>query len=52
MPEKIIEIHGKKYRRHYYNTYCRCALRPELTGKPCPVEDCEDGIYFKEVKED
>lgn len=49
---EIIEIDGKKYRRCYYNICCRCALRPEVTGKPCPQEDCEDGFYFKEVKED
>ena len=50
--QNIIEIDGQKYRRLYYNICCRCALRPEVTGKPCPVEDCDDGIYYKEAKED
>lgn len=51
MPKQnIIEIGGQKYRRLYYNTCCRCALRPEVTGEPCPFEDCEDGIYYKEIK--
>lgn len=50
MPSKnIIEIGGRKYRRLYYNTCCRCALRPEVTGRLCPVADCEDGIYYKEA---
>lgn len=51
--QNIIEIDGKKYRRLYYNICCRCALRPEVTGKPCcPIEDCDDGFYYKEAKED
>lgn len=50
--QNIIEIDGQKYRRLYYNICCRCALRPEVTGKPCPIENCDDGIYYKEVKED
>lgn len=49
--QNTIEIDGQKYRRLYYNICCRCALRPEVTGKPCPIEDCEDGIYYKEIKE-
>lgn len=51
MTNIIIEIGGKKYRRHYYNTCVRCALSPERTGTACPVADCEDGTYYKEVKE-
>lgn len=51
MANKIIEIGGKKYRQHYYNTCVRCALSPERTGEGCPLTDCEDGIYYKEVKE-
>lgn len=50
--KSTIEIDGQKYRRLYYNTCNRCALRSEVTGKPCPIEDCEDGIYYKENKED
>ena len=51
--QNIIEIDGKKYRRLFYNTCCRCALRSEVTGKPCcPIEDCNDGFYYKEVKEE
>lgn len=48
----VVEIEGKKFRKLFYNTCCRCDLRPEVTGKPCVVEDCEDGMYYKEVKED
>lgn len=51
MTTNIIEIDGVKYRRLFYNTCRRCALRPDVTGKPCPVEDCEDGIYYKPVRE-
>lgn len=51
MANIIIEIGGKKYRRHYYNSCVRCALSPERTGTACPVADCEDGTYYKEVKE-
>lgn len=49
--DMVIEVDGKKYRRHYYNTCVRCALLPGRTGKPCPVHDCIDGNYFKEVKQ-
>lgn len=49
--EKTVEINGKRYRRLYYNSCCRCALRRELTGEPCPITDCDDGDYFKEEKE-
>lgn len=49
--QEIIEIDGKKYRKLYYNPCCRCDLRPEVTGRPCTLEDCDDGFYYKEVKE-
>lgn len=51
MGKVIIDIAGQKYRKLFYNTCCRCDLRPEVTGRPCPVEVCEDGMYFKEVKD-
>lgn len=51
MSEHIIEVNGKRYRRLYYNSCARCALRRELTGVPCPVTDCNDGDYYKEIKE-
>lgn len=50
--QEIIEIGGKKYRKLYYNPCCRCDLRPEVTGRPCSLEDCDDGFYYKEVKEE
>lgn len=48
---KTIEIDGKTYKEGFYNTCCRCDLRPEITHKPCPIADCTDGFYYKEVKE-
>lgn len=51
MDMKTIEIDGKTYKEGYYNTCCRCDLRPEVTHKPCPIEECNDGVYYKEIKE-
>lgn len=47
----FIEVDGKIYRRLYYISCCRCALNSSVTGKPCPIKDCEDGFYYKEVKD-